>query len=402
MTERIYLSDPYLTELGVCVLSSDKQADGFAAVLDRTICYPRGGGQPCEPAMLAGQPVLDCYEDTEGRIVHITARPVAPGAAGLTIDGDARLDHMCQHTGEHVLSKVIEQHFGSKISILRIEQDSSHIEIDRELTPEQLLAAQRESNRIIGKNLLIRSILASPQEAERRYGVPAAKAEAHETVRVVEIEGFDFNGCGGTHCRTTREVGELVILGVKRVRGQFRIYYQCGARAVREQDARLTALLELQAAFGAELLPELREKALKVLERKNHLEAENRALREHMLELDTERLLHRAERRGERLFAAAILEEGDTKHIKAVCDTAVAQEDLTALCAVKAGEHLSLIFARSKSKEPEPNLGALLKELAAAHGGKGGGSAVLAQGMMPDTPESRAAFEALVGDARFA
>ena len=399
MTERIYLSDPYLTALGATVLACEPSQDGFAVVLDRTICYPRGGGQPCEPATLNGQRVLDCFEE-EGRILHILKAP-AEGAVSIVIDGEARLDHMCQHTGEHVLSKVIEQRFGGKISILRIEADSSHIEIDRELTPEQLLLAQSESNRVIAQNLLVRSILASPQEAERRYGVPAAKAEAHETVRVVEIEGLDFNGCGGTHCRTTREVGELVIVGVKAVRGQFRIYFQCGGRAAREHARRLTTLLDMQAAFGVELLPELHEKALQTLERRNHLEAENRALRARMLELDTERLLLRAERRGERLFAAALLEEGDAKYIKAVCDAAVAQENLLALCAVKAGEHLSLIFARSKSKDQGPNLGALLKELAAAHGGKGGGSAVLAQGMMPDTPESRAAFETLAADERF-
>lgn len=393
MTEKLYDRDPYLYEAEGRVLLCQRAGDAWHAVLDRTIFYARGGGQPCEGGTINGVAVADVYEEN-GDIIHVLGARVAPGPALMKINFDRRFDHMQQHLGEHILSAVIERRFGGKISILRIEEDSSHIEIDRPLAIEQLLQAQEETNRIIDQNLPVPVHYMTPREAEDR-GVPHGKAEAHARVRVVEIPGIDFNGCGGTHCNTTGEVGRLVICGAKPVRGLFRIYFKCGARALAEEQARTAGLLALQEAFGAELRPEMQQKALDTLARKNHLEELCRQQKEQLLELDCRLYAATAQKIGQRLFICQAVEGGDAKHVKAVADLLAARHDAVVLFAVEAGGQASLIFCRSKSKEPQPNLGQLLRTLAQAHGGKGGGSVVAAQGMMEATPASRQAFLAL-------
>jgi alanyl-tRNA synthetase len=322
------------------------------------------------------------------------------GETTLRIDMAARLDHMRQHLGEHILSAVIERDFGGKIAILRIEPESSHIEIDRPLTPGQLWQAQVEVNKIIAENRPVSVHYFTPSEAEVR-GIPAAKAEAHARVRVVEIPGLDFNGCGGTHCRATGEVEKLLICGTKEVRGKFRIYFKCGGRCDTEEQLRTDHLLTLQTAFGAELLPEFAEKAVAVLARKEQLELQNKALRESLVAADAALWLAEATDAGGQRMIFRLIENGDAKHVKAVCDAVITAASAVIIAGVAENGQISLIFARARSKNPEPNLGARLRNLAAAHGGKGGGSAIAAQGMMADTPASRAAlravFEELIG-----
>jgi alanyl-tRNA synthetase len=220
-------------------------------------------------------------------------------------------------------------------------------------------------------------------------------------VRVVEIAGLDFNGCGGTHCRATGEVGRLLICGTKEVRGKFRIYFKCGDRCATEEQLRTEHLLGLQAAFGAELLPDFSEKALAVLERKIALEIQQKNLRERLVAAERALWLAEAPEVNGRRMIFRLVENGDAKHVKAVCDAAILTAPAVVVAGVADNGQITLIFARTRDKDAEPNLGARLRALAAAHGGKGGGSAIAAQGMMADTPASRAAlravFEALIG-----
>ncbi len=378
MTEKLYDLAPYQCECECRVRSCDKINEGWKTICDRTVFYARGGGQPCEPGTIDGIPVLDVYEQ-DGEIWHILEKPVEPGPAVMRIDMPTRLEHMRQHLGEHIMSAVIEKNFGGKISILRIESESSHIEIDRELTPQQLFEAERLTNEIIARDLPVNVFFLTPDEAAKH--ITSAKAAAHEQVRIVEIPGVDFNGCGGTHCKSTGEVGRLLICGGKMVRGQFRIYFKCGGRAENELHARFEAQYALQRAFDSELFTGGASTALDTLERKNKLEEQCRELKEALTAKLADIMALAAKPAGKMPLCVRVFENEDAKLLKAACDRLTDMCETALVLACVTDGQASLMFCRSKSKTG-PDFGKHLKALVSAHGGRGGGSIISAQGMM--------------------
>lgn len=387
-TRKLYDEDPYLLNAPCTVLSCAEKEGRWAAVTDRTVFFARGGGQPCDKGTLGDARVLDTYEEN-GVLLHLLDRPVAPGPAEMALEWDTRLDHMQQHLGQHILSAAFAELFDDPSVIARIEDPCCHVELERPLTEEELLRAQDRVNEIIAQDRPVRWRFVTPEES--RTLPVRGHISPHERVRLVEVEDYDLNGCGGTHCLSTGGVEQLLLCGTKEVRGVFRVYYVCGRRAAAEAHARTAPLLALQRQFGAESLAELCEKAPAALLRKGTLEEQNRLLRDALLESDAERFSALARETGGRRVFARVFEGGDMKHLKAVCDRLTAAEDLTLLLAAAGPEQVSLLLARHKG--PGPDLGAALKELTAACGGRGGGSAVLAQGAVPADSGWRAVFD---------
>ena len=149
MTRRLFDDEPTLFDVQAQVLSCTPCDGGFAAVLNQTVFFPRGGGQPCESGTLGGLPVRDVYEEN-GQILHIVPAPVG-GEVALHIDGGQRLEHMRHHLGQHILSAVIEQTFGISTVIARIEEAGPHIELTGALNDEQLVQAQEFARQEIGR-----------------------------------------------------------------------------------------------------------------------------------------------------------------------------------------------------------------------------------------------------------
>src|SRR5258706_11724997 len=101
MTERLYYTDSYLREFAACIVSHSD--DGRIVYLDRTAFYPASGGQPFDLGSIAGVPVIEAADEDDGRIAHRLASPLNVGAVDCAIDWRRRVDHMQQHTGQHLL-----------------------------------------------------------------------------------------------------------------------------------------------------------------------------------------------------------------------------------------------------------------------------------------------------------
>jgi len=394
-TRKLYDDDPYLLETDCRVLSCEKTAAGWAAVTDQTIFFARGGGQPCDRGTLAGVPVLDTVEE-DGVLRHILERPVPPGPAKMEIEWETRRDHMQQHLGQHILSAAFQELYGDPSVIARIESPYCHVELERPLSDEELVRVQDRANAVIAEDRAVRCFFVSPEESR---ALPVrGHISPHARVRLVEIADYDLNGCGGTHCRSTGEVGAILLCGVKEVRGSFRVYYVCGERAAREAHDRTRPLLALQRAFGAESLAALEEKAAAALARRDALEEQTRVLGERLLESDAGRFAALARPCGAGRLFAGVIENGDIRHLRAVCDRLTAESGVTLLLAAAGERQVGLLFARPKGNGPD--LGRALRELTAACGGKGGGSPVLAQGMVPADSAWREAFAGLEASLR--
>src|SRR5882757_10446515 len=134
MTQRLYFDDSHLKEFTATV-ESLKTIDGQqGVVLDRTAFYPTGGGQPFDIGKLNDLSVLDVVETDEGEIVHLISNDGIQTGDSVTgrIDWKRRLDHMQQHTGQHILSQAFIKACGAETRSLDIGEESSTIDIELE------------------------------------------------------------------------------------------------------------------------------------------------------------------------------------------------------------------------------------------------------------------------------
>lgn len=380
MTERLFDTDPYLSACEARVLACEPAQGGFRVQLDRTVFFPRGGGQPCDLGTIGAAAVLDVYEE-DGALWHATDSAVAENVV-CTLDAARRRRHMQYHLAQHILSAQLKRLYDADTVIARIEDAGPHIELAHTLPPEALFEAQQAALDTVARNLPVRCAYYDPQQAA---AMPVrGKITPHERIRLVEIEGFDLNACGGTHCRATGEICDLVITGTKEVRGVFRIYYAVGDDARAARRTQQCALLSAQAALELQAPDTLAETTWAHLSREAALGEQVRALREQLQQADVARVLACAVPHGDTALFCEIA-EGDAKHLKAVAEAVCAQTRACVLFGALQGDQMSLIFARTKGDGP--NLGAFVKDLMTRFGGRGGGSPILAQGMLPAAEE---------------
>ncbi|MDR0957662.1 MAG: hypothetical protein LBM16_00405, partial [Clostridiales bacterium] len=110
MTEKLFYVDAYETEFEATVISYESKNGKFAVLLDRTLFYPTGGGQPCDTGTIGGLEVVDVYEK-DGDIFHVTNVPISGTVKGI-INWSRRFSLMQNHSGEHIISGIVNKRFG--------------------------------------------------------------------------------------------------------------------------------------------------------------------------------------------------------------------------------------------------------------------------------------------------
>jgi alanyl-tRNA synthetase len=246
MTERLYYDDCYLRDFRARVI--DTAADGRKVYLDRTAFYPTSGGQPFDTGTLGGVKVLDVV-DEEDRIGHVLESPLAASnptrqggdlstasepPAAIEIDGRIdwarRWDHMQQHTGQHLLSAVLIELYDITTVSFHLSADSSTIDISSPtLDPRRAEKVEERCAEIIAE---ARPIRITYEDSSADLGLRKASARTG-TLRIVSIDGLDKSGCGGTHVRSTAELGPILIRKIDKIRGNARVEFVCGLRALR-------------------------------------------------------------------------------------------------------------------------------------------------------------------------
>ena len=258
---RAFERDSYLTELSVRVVETGIDGGRPWAVLDDTILFPEGGGQPADRGLLGGVQVLD-VQSVDGAVRLSLASAVSEGHVDLQLDWDRRFDHMQQHTAQHLLTAIAADRLGWETTAFHLGPETCDIELAAaSIAPADLarleadVAAQiRAARRVTHRRVHQEEMASLPI---RSRGLP----EGHEgDVRLVEIEGIDLNTCGGTHLRSTSEIEALKLLGTERLRGGTRLFFVAGGRVRRrlgaheERSGRLRILLGAPDAGLAEAL----------------------------------------------------------------------------------------------------------------------------------------------------
>jgi len=252
MADLAFHRDPYLTELETEVVDVGDTDGGPWAVTADTVFYPEGGGQPADRGVMGAARVLD-VQRRDGRVVHLLSEPIHRGPIHQRLDWRRRYDHMQQHSAQHLLTAVADVWFGWPTTafhlgdeVCDIELDMPSVEFPRLAELEDAVAREiREARPITARILDERGALEGDIRAR---GLPD---ELEGPLRVVEIEGLDRNACGGTHLRSTAEIGCLALLGTEPMRGGTRLRWVAGDR-VRRRLARWEARgSQLRTLFGA-------------------------------------------------------------------------------------------------------------------------------------------------------
>ena len=217
MTKELFLKDAYLKEFTARVV----ELAGREVILDRTAFYPGGGGQPADKGALGVGPIQAAVVDVRrggGDIVHVLDAPIPGTVRELNgeLDWERRYAHMRYHTALHVLSGVIWQNFGAKVTGGQMRADRARIDFSfpGEWTADVVGEIERLANEALAEGRPVRVYELPREEALKNPDLIRTQInlvpERVKVVRIVEIEGIDAQADGGTHVANTREVGALI------------------------------------------------------------------------------------------------------------------------------------------------------------------------------------------------
>lgn len=373
MTERLYYDDAYLTEFDGKITAI--RPDGWAA-LDRSAFYPTSGGQPFDTGTLTiGERVLRVtdVEVEDGVVWHRLEGPANVGErAHGRIDWERRFDHMQQHAGDHMLAGAAWQLFGGVTIGLHLGKENSTIDMTlpdgrTHLTPEEMETLEDTVNRRVQQDDPIRCWFPTAEELNM---LPMRKQPTvNEHVRVVAMGDYEMVPCGGTHPRSTGQIGPIKIISCTPSRGNLRLCFAAGMRAVRLFRQAYQCAGDMAAAVSADFdgapdaLKRERETAL----------AQRKELKDRLSAAALSVL--KAGKQG-RLYAASLPFADHDTLLKAASELTKDPEAVVLLSCPK-GDGQMLVFARGAAAQPD------MARLLRSAGARGGGKPDMAQGSDP-------------------
>ncbi len=400
MTERLYYSDSHLTEFEAQVTGVTARVSGWTAVtLDRTAFYPTGGGQSSDTGTLNETRVVECIDAEDGSVLHVVqGRGLEVGAqVSGRVDWPRRLDHIQQHTGQHILSQAFIELFDAETRGFRMLEQ--YCEVDVALddpTEEKIEQAIDLANSIIWEDRAVHIRQVTKEEAA---SLPLRKESEREgLLRLIEIEGFDLTPCGGTHALRTGEVGLIIARSFERAKGLTRVDFVAGGRALADY-RRANRTARNVAAYFSTARDEGPASVARLMDENKQLTRRVRALEEVAARVEAEELLNEAEALadGSRL-CARVFDGRDAESLKKLALVVVAHPQAIALLGSRDGDAARLVFARSG--DAPGDMSALLREACQLLDGRGGGRPEMAQGGGGHVEKLEEAVEAAANSLR--
>jgi alanyl-tRNA synthetase len=400
MTERLYYTNSKLLEFTGRVTDITRLEDRLAVVLDQTAFYPTGGGQPYDTGRLDGVRVVDVIEEEAGsQVFHIVESEPrfnqGDEVAGV-IDWDRRLDHIQQHTGQHILSQAFIQAAQAETRSFHLGAESSTIDLDWDQPDEDLIGqAEALANQVVFENRAVRI----HQVTESGLAQFPLRKDTYRAglVRIIEVAGFDFSPCGGTHAAQTGDIGLIAIRGWERAKKMCRVEFVCGGRALKDYRA------ANQAAKAAALMlttgrDEIPEKVARLIEENKQQRRRIRALFEIAADVEAEQLYQQADKQKHFHLVTKVFRDYSVDEVRILARRLCDRGGVVALFGLEESGASRLLFARSA--DVELNVGEVMKSVTAAFGSRGGGSPDMAQGAINDVQQLSVALAAATNEVQ--
>ncbi len=249
MTRELYYENSYIKTFEAKVVECKACDEGYAVVLDQTGFYPGGGGQPFDTGVLDGQAVMEVYEK-DGVIYHKLAQPLEEGRmVSGEVDLERRIDFMVQHTGEHIVSGIIDKQYGYANVGFHLAPTYMTADFDGELNEAQLEEVERLANEAVKTQRCVETAFYDEKSIESMNY--RSKKALTGRVRLVRVGEYDCCACCGTHVNAVNEVGMIKIIQAERHRGGMRLTILCGERARNYFNDSLNTLRDISAMTSA-------------------------------------------------------------------------------------------------------------------------------------------------------
>lgn len=376
--EKLYEAQPYLTQFSATLESCTQGKKGWDILLNQTAFYPEGGGQPYDTGTLGGVPVLEVHQ-REGRVVHTCAAPLEAGSQiEGQIDWPRRFDLMQHHSGEHIVSGIAHSLYGCDNVGFHMGSDVITIDLNVELTPDQVAQLEARANQYIWEDHPI--AVTYPTSEELEHLEYRSKKALTGQVRIVSFPGADTCACCGTHVSSSGQVGLVKLLSYQKFRDGVRIELVCGKRAldylsqVWDQNHQISNLLSAKTMQTSGAVRRLLE--------------ENAALKSRILTMEEQQFAALAQRyagQGDVVVFESGLSPDSLRRLCGAVQTACGGR-----CACFSGEDGS--GYQYAVGQPGGDLRPLAKTLNQALQGRGGGKPDFIQGTVSASQEQIQAF----------
>jgi alanyl-tRNA synthetase len=383
-TKKLYFDFPYQRDFSARIVERRTQEGRPALVLDQTCFYPESGGQPFDIGTLAGVNVLQVFE-AEGKIVHVVENDILSEEVIGNIDWTTRFDHMQQHAGQHVLSQSFFELYKAETLSFHLGEEVSTLEMDlRNFTEDQAARIEERANAVVFENREIKSYFVSEEQVK---AIPLRRPpKKHGLIRVVEVAGFDFSACGGTHPYRTGEIGLVKILKWDRIRDNIRFDFVCGKRAMKDYALKHSILREMALSFTV-IESEVPASVAKISTELKDQKKRMKKIQERLMQLEAQEMIQKAEGRIIKGTSAERTVEG-TRHL--ALNIINSGEFIVLFGSIMEGRgHLILAASESlgfDTRELIPIVSPLVE-------GKGGGSPSLVEIFAPVTSNIEKALD---------
>ncbi|WP_179863676.1 alanyl-tRNA editing protein [Bacillus toyonensis] len=377
MEQKLYYIDAYTKDFTTKIIKQDyDKEDNLYVVLNETAFYPTGGGQPYDTGTLNGTLVTNVAE-VNGEIRHFIAEQLETAEVEGKINWERRFDHMQQHAAQHILSAAFWDHFNIPTIGFHLGKETVTIDLETENLPaETIEKAVQIANNIVFENHPIRIQWMNLEEAKT---LPLRKEPTlTENIRVVIIENFDYNGCGGTHPRRTGEVGLIQVLNWERNKGGIRLTFIAGWRTLKLMGQQQQIMKDVSKQLNSSET-DIPAKVAQLLISQKENEKAIQTMNEKLLFAEANELLQQpAEIHAGFLISKVFTNRSMQEVAKLSAIIIEQQEHAITYFVIENDDKLQCILACGKTVTLDMN--ALLKDALPAIEGKGGGNKKSARG----------------------
>ncbi|OQX86983.1 hypothetical protein B6D60_05040 [candidate division KSB1 bacterium 4484_87] len=342
-TKKLFWEQPDTIEFPAKVLSATPSADNFAITI----------------------PVIDVIE-TENEILHILPEQISAGSITGKIDWERRFDFMQQHTAFHILAQSFLRVAGKKTLSSHLGEVTSTIDLEAsQISDDEIGQVEALANRICFENRKVNQFFVNKNELDN-YPLRVMPTKG-ERIRLVEIENFDIDPCGGTHVNFTAQVGIIKILSQEKIRGNIRLTFVAGKRALADYQRKWQILKKLSTQWT--------EAEDKLVDRFDKLQSEQKELLkikkkyiDSLISREADELIAHTRQENSRLLTR-LFEDREVREIRDLAKTVTNRDDLLVIFGIKNIRSNLIIACSEKSGFDLRKLAPAVRENINANGG---------------------------------